>query len=190
MYILDTNVLSELRHGKSQPSPAVRAWAALLPQSRFYLSAITVLEHELGVVRLERRTPPQGSALRAWWDATLKAFADRILPLDAKAARICATLHVPYPKSYRDSMVAATALAHGFAVVTRNVDDYRAIAGLTLVNPWEHDPDAREPTADEAAGMLWWNGLSDAERARWAQRAGTGVVADAWALFKQGGTPE
>ena len=101
------------------------------------------------------------------------------------AARICAGLHVPDPKSYRDSMVAATALAHGFTVVTRNVDDYKAMGGLKIINPWEHDPDAREATADEAAGMQWWNNLTEAQRARWAKRAGTGVVADAWALFKQ-----
>ena len=136
MYVLDTNVLSELRPGKPHASAAVLAWAATLPHSRIYLSAITVMEHEAGIVRLERRTPPEGASLRAWWDATFAAFADRVLPLDAKAARICAQLHVPHPRSYRDAMLAATALAHGFAVVTRNVGDYQGIAGLQLINPW------------------------------------------------------
>ncbi|MFT4103243.1 MAG: type II toxin-antitoxin system VapC family toxin [Burkholderiaceae bacterium] len=123
MYVLDTNVLSELRPGKPKASAAVRAWSATVPQARIYLSAITVLEQELGVLRLERRTPPEGSALRAWWDATLRAFADRVLPLDLKAAQLCATMHVSNPKAYRDAMLAATALAHGFSVVTRNVGD-------------------------------------------------------------------
>jgi len=140
MYVLDTNVLSELRPGKPNASAAVRAWAAGLPQSRVYLSVITVMEHETGIARLERRTPPEGASLRAWWDATLAAFAERVLPLDTKAARICAQLHVPDPRSYRDAMLAATAIAHGFTVVTRNVADYRGIAGLQIVNPWEAQP--------------------------------------------------
>ena len=145
MYVLDTNVLSELRPGKPQASTAVRAWAAGLPQSRFYLSAITVWEQELGVLLLERRTPPQGSALRAWWDATCKAFAGRILPLDMQAALLCARLHTSDPKSVRDSIIAATALAHGFAVVTRNVRDFAGIAKLELINPW--NPDAHPQDA-------------------------------------------
>ena len=145
MYVLDTNVLSELRPGKPHASPAVLAWAATLPQGRTYLSAITVMEHEGAIVRLERRTPPEGGGLRAWWDATLAAFAERVLPLDAKAARICAALHVPNPKNYRDAMLAATAISHGFAVVTCNIDDYRAIDGLRLINPWDFEP----PTATQ-----------------------------------------
>jgi predicted nucleic acid-binding protein len=140
MYLLDTNVISELRAGKPQASPAVRAWASLNSCSRFYICAITVWEQELGVLRLERRTPPQGSALRAWWNATRKAFAlaGGILPFDEKAGQLCAQLHVPDPMSMRDSMIAATALAHGLAVVTRNVRDFENVAALQIINPWEH----------------------------------------------------
>ena len=87
---------------------------------------------------LERRTPPEGSAIRTWWDATLRAFASRVLPLDLKAAQLCAVMHASNPKAYRDAMLAATALAHGFSVVTRNVGDFQAIQGLTVINPWDH----------------------------------------------------
>lgn len=84
MFVLDPNVLSELRPGQPHQSPAVRAWASTIPESRFYLSAITVLEQEQGILRLERRVPPQGNALRAWFDAVRVAFGGRILPFTAK----------------------------------------------------------------------------------------------------------
>jgi len=135
MFVLDTNVISELRHGKPNPSPQVRAWAALQPSSRLYLSAITLLELELGVQLLERRTPPQGSALRSWLDGVRTAFAGRILPFTESTAPVCASLHVPDRRSERDAMIAATAKEHQFAVVTRNVADFEA-TGVALVNPW------------------------------------------------------
>ena len=135
MFVLDTNVLSELRPGKPNQSPAVRAWAASIPESRFYLSAITILEQEQGIQRLERRVPPQGQALRLWFDAVRAAFGDRILPFTGEAALLCAAMHVPDPKDYRDSMIAATALAHGFTLVTRYVGHFEG-TGVVLVNPW------------------------------------------------------
>jgi len=135
MYLIDTNVLSELRPGKPQASPRVLAWAATVPQSQIFLSAITVLEQELGILQLERRVPPQGSALRAWWDRTRRGFGDRILALDAQAALKCAAMHVPDPKSYRNSMIAAIALTHGFTLVTRNVADFER-TGVKVIDPW------------------------------------------------------
>jgi toxin FitB len=138
MYVLDTNVLSELRPGKPQASATVRAWAATMPHSQFFLSAVTVLEQETGIVRLERRVPPEGRAIRAWWDATRKAFEGRILSFGAKEALLCAPLHVPDKKDYRDAMIAATALSHGFTVVTRNVSDYEMIPGIKLFDPWAY----------------------------------------------------
>jgi predicted nucleic acid-binding protein len=137
MFILDTNVLSELRPGKPQQSDAVRTWAAKIPSSQFFLSSITVLEHEIGILRLERREPPQGSAMRAWFDALVAQFQGRILSFDLAAAMKCAPFHVPNVKSYRDSMMAATALVHGFTLVTRNVSDFELLAGLKVLNPWE-----------------------------------------------------
>lgn len=135
MFVLDTNVISELRHGKPNQSPDVRAWATAQPTSKLYLSAITILELEIGIQALERRTPPQGSALRAWLTGVRAAFAGRILPFTDNTATVCASLHVPDPRSERDAMIAATAIEHRFTVVTRNVQDF-ANTGVTLVNPW------------------------------------------------------
>lgn len=136
MFLLDTNVISELRQGKPNPSLAVRAWAADKPASQLYLSAIGLLELELGVQALERRTPPQGSALRAWLTGVGAAFSGRILPFTHRTAPLCAALHVPNPRAERDAMIAATALEHRFTVVTRNVADFQHM-GVALLNPWD-----------------------------------------------------
>lgn len=136
MFVLDTNVISELRYGKPRQSVAVRAWAAGQPASRLFISAISILELEKGVLALERKTPPQGSALRVWLTGVRAAFAGRILPFTDRTATLCAALHVPNPRSERDAMICATALEHGMAVVTRNVGDFEG-AGVKLVNPFE-----------------------------------------------------
>lgn len=135
MFVLDTNVISELRQGKPHQSAEVRAWAAGLPSSRLFLSAITILELELGILALERRTPPQGSALRIWLSGVREAFSGQILPFTDITATVCASLHVPNPRSERDAMIAATAIEHSFTVVTRNVSDF-ADTGVALINPW------------------------------------------------------
>ena len=137
MFVLDTNVISELRQGKRGQSPAVRAWAASQPVGRLFLSAITMLELEKGVQALERRRPPEGSALRAWLVGLRAEFAGRILPFTENTAPICAALHVPDTRAERDAMIAATALEHGFAVVTRNVPDFTN-TGARLIDPWSH----------------------------------------------------
>ncbi|SCK51754.1 hypothetical protein VAR608DRAFT_5214 [Variovorax sp. HW608] len=136
MYVLDTNVLSELRAGKSRIEPAVIQWAQSVPLSRIYLSAITILEIELGIRQLERRKPPQGTVLRAWFNGIPRAFEGRILPFTAEIAMCCAGLHVPDPAPERDAMIAATAMTHGMTLVTRNVVDFTR-TGVTLLNPWE-----------------------------------------------------
>jgi len=135
VYLLDTNVISELRHGKPKQSPAVRAWAADIEMNRLFLSAITVLELEKGVQALERKLPPQGSALRDWLDRVKTAFADRILPFTQDTAVLCASLHFPQPKPERDAMIAATALQHRMTLVTRNVVDFEN-TGIGLINPF------------------------------------------------------
>ena len=135
MFVLDTNVISELRHGKSNPSEQVRRWAAGQPSSRLFLSSISILELEIGIQALERRTPPQGNALRTWLAGVRAAFAGRILPFTENTATVCASLHVPDRRSERDAMIAATAIEHSFTVVTRNISDFSG-TGVSLLNPW------------------------------------------------------
>jgi predicted nucleic acid-binding protein len=138
MYVLDTNVVSELRKVRSgKADPHVAAWADSVDAVVLFLSAITLQELELGVLLAERRDPTQGSVLRAWLDAhVLPAFINRVLPVDAAVARRSARLHVPDPRPVRDALIAATALVHGMTVVTRNVADF-ASTGVALLNPWE-----------------------------------------------------
>lgn len=135
MFVLDTNVISELRHGKPNQSPYVRAWAASVSARQLFLSAISILELEKGVLALERRTPPQGSALRVWLTGVRAAFNGRILPFTDNTAVLCAGLHIPNPRSDRDAMIAATAIEHGMTVVTRNTVDF-AGTGVKLINPF------------------------------------------------------
>lgn len=134
MYLLDTNVVSELR--RPQPDARVLAWV----QDRFpgdlFLSAISVFELELGVRRVERRDVAQGERLRRWLDGgVLDQFRGRVLPVDAAVARRSAMLQVPDPRSERDCFIAATALEHSLTVVTRNVRDF-APTGVPIVDPW------------------------------------------------------
>ena len=137
MYLLDTNVVSELRKAKSGKADGnVVAWAANVPPLSLYLSAITILELETGVLLVERRDPAQGGMLRIWLnDHVLPAFAGRILAVDTLVAQRCARLHVPDPRADRDALIAATALCHGLTVVTRNVADFEP-TGVQILNPW------------------------------------------------------
>lgn len=137
MFLLDTNVVSELRKARAGKADArVTAWAASVPGGHLFISAITLLELEMGVLLVERRDPAQGAMLRAWLDMqAAPAFHERILPVDATVARCCAHLHVPDPRAERDALIAATALVHGLTVVTRNVGDFRP-TGVPLLNPW------------------------------------------------------
>ncbi len=137
MYLLDTNVISELRKAKTgKISKNVETWASHVPASTLFLSVITILELELGVRLLERRDTSQGAVLRSWFDDhVLTTFSDRILDINSTVALRCATLHVPNPQSDRDALIAATALVHGMTVVTRNVVDFER-TGVEIINPW------------------------------------------------------
>lgn len=137
MYLLDTNVISELRRAKSgKADNNVVAWANSVSASRLFVSVVTILELETGVLLVERRDPTQGAILRSWLNAhVLPAFSERILTLDTAVAQRCARLHVPDPRSDRDAIIAATALVHGMTVVTRNTDDFSP-TGVELFNPW------------------------------------------------------
>ena len=137
MFLLDTNVVSELRKAKSgRADRHVVAWAKGMAPAMLFLSVITILELEQGVLGIERRDAAQGAVLRRWLEgAVLPAFADRILPIDTAVARRCAQLHVPDPRAERDTLIAATALVHGLTVVTRNGGDF-AGSGVRVVDPW------------------------------------------------------
>ncbi len=138
MFLLDTNIVSEMRKvGDGGAKPSVIAWLSRVDAAMLYLSAITLLELEVGVLRMERRDISQGARIRAWMThRVVPEFLDRILPVDAAVALRCAALHVPDPRSERDALIAATALVHSMTVVTRNTADFQA-TGVPLVNPWE-----------------------------------------------------
>jgi hypothetical protein len=138
VYLLDTNVLSELRR-PDRSDARVRAWAARQQPTQFWVSAITILELERGVLLIERRDVRQGAQLRAWLEGTiLRQFQDRVLVIDTAVARRCAALHMPDQRAERDALIAATALVHGMTIVTRNIVDFAATQ-VPLLNPWIDD---------------------------------------------------
>jgi predicted nucleic acid-binding protein len=138
MFLLDTNVVSELRKiRRGRADKNVAQWADSVDAADLYVSAITVQELEMGVLLVERRDPPQGAIFRSWFEShVLPAFAGRILPFDTAVAQRCAALHVPDPRPAMDSLIAATALVHGMTLVTRNVADFQS-SGVIIINPWE-----------------------------------------------------
>ncbi len=138
MILVDTDVISALRR-LDRAGSAFAAWSRRTPVSGLYLSAVTILEIEVGVLQMERRDPAQGARLRVWLrEKVLAPFEGRILPFDLPAARQCAGLHVPNKRPGHDAMIAATALAHGVPVATGNTRDF-AGTGVELINPWEGD---------------------------------------------------
>lgn len=136
MYLLDTNVLSELRTGKPRPDRHVLAWAASVPLGAQFVSVVSWMEIDIGIQRLERRTPPQGEALRVWLNGARSLFAERTLVVDDAVAQRCARLYAPNPAPPHDALIAATAMVHGLTLVTRNTADFVGME-VKLLNPWE-----------------------------------------------------
>lgn len=137
MFVLDTNVVSELRKvrfGKADKN--LTAWTESVDAADLFVSAITIMELELGVLSIERKDAAQGALLRSWLEQhVLPEFSRRTLPVDTAVAQRCARLHVPDKRGERDALIAATALVHGMTVVTRNIADFKP-TGVPLVNPW------------------------------------------------------
>jgi predicted nucleic acid-binding protein len=135
-FLLDTNVISELRKPASRVDQAVRRWAANQQPERMFLSVISVMELEIGIGRVERHDLSQARRLTEWLETrVLQAFSGRMLPIDLAVARRSAILHVPDPRPERDALIAATALVNDLTVVTRNVSDFAPL-GVRLQNPW------------------------------------------------------
>jgi predicted nucleic acid-binding protein len=135
MFLLDTNVLSELRR-RDRIHRKVAQWAKSVSASDLFLSVITIMEVEVGALGIMRRDPAQGALMRSWIENhILPSFAGRILPVDTAVARRCAALHVPNPRSERDALIAATAQVHRLRIVTRNVVDFEPMC-TGVVNPW------------------------------------------------------
>lgn len=136
-YLLDTNVVSELRKvGDGKADPNVMAWIRAHDARDMCISAITILELERGILSIQRRDIAQGSRLRAWMDSRVRPeFAERTVVIDDAVATRCAHLHIPDRRNEADAIIAATALVHGLVVVTRNIQDFQG-TGVVLVDPW------------------------------------------------------
>lgn len=141
MFVLDTNVVSELRKAAAgRADENVVAWARGIPASLMYISAITLFELEVGVQLAERRDPPRGALLRRWLDADVSVtFGERLLPVTPEIARRAAGAHVPDPAPVLDSLIGATAVEHRMAVVSRDTVGFSRFHDLELVNPWVGD---------------------------------------------------
>lgn len=138
MYLIDTNVVSELRQAKAgRANRGVIDWAAGVPAALMFLSVISLHELEHGVLLAERNDAAKGEVLRRWIDhSVIPAFSERIVPVDVAVVIRAAALHVPDPPPFRNALIGATALVHGMTVVTRNVHDFSRFASLVVVNPW------------------------------------------------------
>jgi len=135
MFLLDTNVISELRR-RERADQGVLRWASLISESAQFLSSVTILELEVGALSMKRKDVVQGNALWTWIrNSVLPQFAGRILPFDVETSLHCAPLHIPDRRPHRDAMIAATALQNKLTIVTRNVRDFAAM-GVPTLNPW------------------------------------------------------
>ena len=133
MYLLDTNVVSELR--KPRPHGAVLAWLRAAEDSQLHLSAVTIGEIQAGIELTREQDPAKAAEIEAWLELVTAAY--NVIPMDALTFRTWARLmHRKSDTVYEDAMIAATAAVHGFTVVTRNVADFKPF-GVPLLNPFK-----------------------------------------------------
>lgn len=137
MYLLDTNVVSELR-SKSRCDARVKAWQERVDQERCYLSVVTLLEIRQGIDQVERNDVAFAAALSGWLEGQVKAgFSNRTLVITASIAERAGRIAAVRTRGLADCLIAASAVEHHLQLVTRNVADFSDISGLGLVNPWE-----------------------------------------------------
>ncbi|MGC0055144.1 type II toxin-antitoxin system VapC family toxin [Brucella pituitosa] len=140
MYLVDSNIVAEFRKAPSgRANPGVVAWAESVSPDALFISVITLMELEKGVLSKTRQDPRAGAVLRSWLsEKLLPAFKGRILPIDAAVVLENARYHVPDPRPLADSLIAATARVHNLCVVTRNEKDFDPLQqyGVKLINPW------------------------------------------------------
>ena len=138
MYLLDTNIVSELRKletGKIHPQ--VYRWIKSNGFTHTYISAVTLAEIQTGILSLARKDQAQAASLDNWFtNRLLPAYRTRTLSVDTEVALICAQLHIPTKRPINDAYIAATAIAHNLTLVTRNVRDFQGLP-LMLENPFE-----------------------------------------------------
>jgi toxin FitB len=137
MFLLDTNVVSELRKVKAgKADKNVARWSKSVNANDLFISVITLQEIELGILLMEKKDAAQGALLRKWFnDQVIPTFAERTLIVDAAVAKKCAEINAESIRPYRDGFIAATALVHRMTLVTRDVGDFEG-TGVALVNPW------------------------------------------------------
>jgi toxin FitB len=141
MFLLDTNIISELQ--KRRADPHITTWVRLIAPSDLFLSAVTITEIEFGIARIQRRDPMFARRLQEWLELTLRVYGERILPLTTGIARRWGRLSAQRGSKQLDLAIAATALEHGMTVVTRNISDFRP-TGVSTLNPFDpssmHNP--------------------------------------------------
>jgi predicted nucleic acid-binding protein len=136
-YLLDTNVISEIRRGRD---PHVRAWIAEVDDLDLHLSALTLGEIRKGIELLRWRDAAQAGVFASWLGELQTRFADRILPIDARIADEWGRLNATAPRNTVDSLIAATGRVRNLTVVTRNTGDF-AGCDVPLLNPWQPPAD-------------------------------------------------
>jgi toxin FitB len=134
MFLIDTNVISELQKNE-RANPGVIEWFVQTPPSRQFFSVVTAIELERGVGLLERKDAIRGQHLRTWVDKILLEYAARLISVDTSIARLCGRLHVEKTRPYNDALIAATAMIGDKTVVTRNVQDFVTM-GARVINPF------------------------------------------------------